>query len=108
MLAFKGKSKLDVNHKNWIKHDNKLKNLEYCTQQENTIYSFKMWLQIMPKWEKNKTAKRINQYTLDWEFIKTWWCMSDIWRKLWVSIWNISSCCGWQRNYAYNFIWKYN
>ena len=35
LLTFKGKSKLDVNHKNCIKTDNRLTNLEYCTKFEN-------------------------------------------------------------------------
>lgn len=35
LAAFIGESKLHVNHKNGVKTDNTLKNLEYCTQLEN-------------------------------------------------------------------------
>jgi hypothetical protein len=35
MQAFIGQSKLQVNHKDGIKTNNKLSNLEYCTSQEN-------------------------------------------------------------------------
>lgn len=108
MLAFKWESKLDVNHINWIKNDNKLENLEYCTQRENTIHSFKMWLQIVPKWKLNKCSKKINQYDLSWKLIKAWDCMSDIKRQLWYSIGNISSCCNWKRNHVWGYMWKFN
>lgn len=35
METFKGKSKLQVNHIDWVKDNNSLSNLEYCTNQEN-------------------------------------------------------------------------
>ncbi len=37
--------KLQVNHKNGIKNDNKLDNLEWATQSENTLHSFANGLQ---------------------------------------------------------------
>jgi hypothetical protein len=44
MFVFKGKSKLDVNHKNGITHDNRLCNLEYLTRSENHKHAFKIGL----------------------------------------------------------------
>lgn len=40
MLAFSGKSDLQVNHINEIKTDNRLENLEYVTNKQNSRYSF--------------------------------------------------------------------
>ena len=41
LLAFVGPDKRQVNHKNFIRDDNKLINLEYVTSSENEIYSYK-------------------------------------------------------------------
>lgn len=51
-----------VNHKNEIKDDNRVENLEWCTNEYNKTYS----------------AKKILQFSKDGLFIKRWNCISDI------------------------------
>jgi len=41
IAAFLGNSKLEVNHKNLIKTDNRLENLEYITRRDNSVHYHK-------------------------------------------------------------------
>lgn len=91
----------EVNHKNEIKNDNRVENLEWCDRTYNINYG------TARQRMKEKMGKKINQYDLNWNFIKTWNSMREAERELGVLNQSISLCCMKKRNKAGGFRWRY-
>ena len=99
---------LQVNHKNEIKTDNRVENLEMCDNRYNCNYGSR----------KTALAKTVIQKTLNGEFVREWESTNQIERKLGFKHNIISSCCiGHQKDYhtgkvysvhsVYNYKWRY-
>lgn len=100
-----------VNHKDGNKLNNNLDNLELCTYGHNVKEAYRLDLKkgawCNKKNEKHPMSKKVNQYTLENKYIKTWESASEIKRQLGISVSSISQCCGGINKSAGGYIWRY-
>lgn len=62
---------------------------------------------IRKRGKLNLRSKKVNQYDINGNFIKTWYSMADVQRELDIGTGCISMCCQGKRNMAYGFKWEY-
>jgi hypothetical protein len=104
-------NKKECNHKNGIRFDNRACNLEWCTKQENMLHSYRVLKRKAP-WTgltgiKSRYSFKINQYSLDGEFIKTWDAIMDVTRQLGIDPSSIVRVCKKRKKTAGGFKWEY-
>lgn len=99
--------KPQVNHIDGNKLNNRVDNLEWCTNGENSKHAWNNGLRTKRIGKDNKFSIKVNQYDLNNNLIKKWNCINDITRELGISHSLITAVCQGKQKTSHGFIWKY-
>jgi hypothetical protein len=86
-----------LNHINGIKYDNRVENLEWCSQSENVKHATRVL---------GLRSRKIAQYDKRGNYIKTWANAYEVQEKLGINHGNINSCINKHRKTAGGYRWE--
>lgn len=96
-----------VNHEDGDKQNNCVDNLSWCNNSINQRHAFEHGLKRHMYGKDNSKARKINQYDLDGNFIKTWGCIKDICDEMGIHYSSIIRCCNGTFKTCHGYKWEY-
>lgn len=93
-----------INHKNGIRNDNRVENLEWCTQSYNIKHSYDTLKRTRIKSDINS----VYMFNRNMVFISEFISLSDCAKKTGFNKGNISQCCNGKRKSVNGYVFKYN
>ena len=102
-------NKSQINHKDFVKNNNVLTNLEWCTPRENNLHRYKYYPSKLSGrgGENHHNNKKVGKFNLKGRFICAYPSITIASKETNSNLSTVSMCCNNTRKTSNNFIWRY-